>query len=618
VRSGPFLAIAALAAALLLLPAAAQAASAPPAKTVTRDGPVGRYLMDGRWLFRSDPKHRGERSFPRQRSSSGWRGVSVPSAWNANVLTNASMRGSNVWYRRDFRLPSAGASDWIVRFESIRYRAKVWLNGRFIGSHEGAYVPFELHMTGLKRGTNRLVVEVDNKTRETDLPAAGKTVVGDPNGGWWNWGGILRDVYIRRVNGIDISQAQVLPTVKGTGSSASLLYRVTVRNYRRRAARVRVSTQFGSRSLAIGSTTVPAGGAKQVTRKFSISNPRLWSPPSPYLYPVKIVAAGGGSASWSLHIGVRQFTVKSGHLMLNGKPVNFRGGFMHEDDPVGAGAVTKKRMDQFFALSKQIGSTMFRTHYPLNPYIQEQADRRGFLIWSEVPVYQVNSQILVKREVRKRALALLRENILANSNHASVFTWSIANELHVPNTYVESNYYRAATKVVRHLDPTRPVALATPGYPQLPCQSAFKKIDLLGVNTYFGWYPGPAGAIADKSALGPYLDKMRACYPKQAIAVTEFGAEGNRDGPPEDRGTFAFQANLNDYDLSVYAQKPWLSGAVGMLIEFRVRPGWMGGNPFSSPPMHQKAVFDFKGNPKPAAAVLSRWYHQTLQYDPGS
>jgi beta-glucuronidase len=54
-----------------------------------------------------------------------------------------------------------------------------------------------------------------------------------------------------------------------------------------------------------------------------------------------------------------------------------------------------------------------------------------------------------------------------------------------------------------------------------------------------------------------------------------------------------------------------------MLQEFRVRPGWSGGNPYPSPPevMHQKGVFDFNGNPKPAADVLRRWYTTTRQYD---
>ena len=150
----------------------------------------------------------------------------------------------------------------------------------------------------------------------------------------------------------------------------------------------------------------------------------------------------------------------------------------------------------------------------------------------------------------------------------------------------------------------------------MPCQrSAYAPLDLLGVNTYFGWYPGPNGSVADRTRLGPYLDSLRKCYPSKAIAVTEFGAEANRKGPVEERGTYAFQADWNNFTLGIFAKKPWLSGALGMLMNFHCRPTWSGGNPHPSPPMHAKGVFDYHGHPKPAAAVLSKWFHATQQYD---
>ena len=66
----------------------------------------------------------------------------------------------------------------------------------------------------------------------------------------------------------------------------------------------------------------------------------------------------------------------------------------------------------------------------------------------------------------------------------------------------------------------------------------------------------------------------------------------------------------------MYATKPWLSGAMGMLQTFKCRPGWSGGNPRPTPPYHDKGVFDYTGNPKPVAAVVSRWFHSTVQYGP--
>ena len=59
------------------------------------------------------------------------------------------MNGSIGWYRKDFELPSESAAlDWAMRFESVNYRSDVWLNGRKLGSHRGAYLPFTVAVKG--------------------------------------------------------------------------------------------------------------------------------------------------------------------------------------------------------------------------------------------------------------------------------------------------------------------------------------------------------------------------------------------------------------------------------------------------------------------------------------
>ena len=78
---------------------------------------------------------------------------------------------------------------------------------------------------------------------------------------------------------------------------------------------------------------------------------------------------------------------------------------------------------------------------------------------------------------------------------------------------------------------------------------------MIGINEYFGWYPGPQGSIFDRTRLSAYLDQVRACYPKQAVMVTEFGAEANRDGPVEEKGTWAFQQDFVNFHLATYAQQ---------------------------------------------------------------
>ena len=194
----PTFTLAVLAALACAVPAPAAAADGITRGTVYKDGPDNRYLLGGDWLFRLDDGQGTTQRFQRQTASAGWAKTTVPNAWNAGDNSVASMTGTVGWYRKDFRLPDRRSRmDWLVRFESVNYRAQVWLTGRPIGRNTGAYLPFDLRLprSALKRtGTNRLVVRVDNRRLKTDFPPSGLTGSGDPAGGWWNYGGLLREV----------------------------------------------------------------------------------------------------------------------------------------------------------------------------------------------------------------------------------------------------------------------------------------------------------------------------------------------------------------------------------------------------------------------------------------
>jgi beta-glucuronidase len=618
------MALAGLVALVLMLasaaaPATARAASVPPEKALYHEGPAGRYLLNGGdWLIRRDGADVGEkRHYFAGASRRGWSNVTVPNAWNAGDNSSASMAGSVTWYRKDFKAPSASsAATWLFHFDNVRYRGAVWLNGRLLGRHAGAYLPWEVVAKGFKRtGVNRLVVRVDSRNRKDDLPPARLTAEGAPNGGWWNYGGILGDVYLRRVSGLDFGRVAVLPTLPCAACAATVKYAVAVRNSSQRTQRVTVNSGFGGVPVRLGTHTIKPGRSAAFSGKLRVARPRVWWPSDPQLYDVTLQAhgSGGGAAGYQLLSGIRSIAVKGGRLMLNGAPVHFRGVWMHEDEPKLGGAVSHAREDLFVRLAKQIGATVLRTHYPFTPYMHELADRNGLMIWSEIPVYQVPRRVLAQASVQRLAARMLADDIVANGNHPSVMTWSIGNELTSRPAAIEQRYFAGQAKLAKKLDPTRPVALALAGYTSIGCQH-YKPIDVLGINSYYGWYQGKDGELADREGLSAGLDYLHRCYPKQALVVTEFGAEGNRSGPVDEKGTYEFQADLYDYHLGIYAQKPWLAGAMGTFMTFKCRPGWQGGNPRPTPPFHDKGVFDWYGNPKPAAEVLSRWYHQTKQY----
>ena len=609
-------------------PAAAQSVvSTPSDRTLYRTGHSGRFLMDGPWLYRADQGGTGDRElFQRQTTTAGWSLTSVPNAWNATDESDASFMGGVGWYRKDFRLPRGGRSaSWVVRFESVNYRSRVWLNGRPIGSNRGAYLPFEIRLprSVLRRGlVNRLVTRVDSRRKQTDFPPSGLSVTGRPTGGWWNYGGLLREVYLRRIDDIDVTTAVVRPDLPCALCAATVDYRVVLRNYGERARRVRVTARFGARRVSLGARVVSARQFSTFTRRIDVRRPRLWSPATPNLYDATVSVASGRRTlqRYVVETGIRSIRVApDGRMLLNGAPLNFRGVAIHEDSKDKGFAIGNAERDQTLAWMKELGATMVRSHYPLHPYFQEQADRLGIMQWSEIPVYSVKTPYLKQPLVRRLAARELESNILTNGNHPSVMVWSMGNELSARPGPVQGYYIRRAAASAKRLDPTRPVGLAVAGYPGVGCQSEYEPLDVIGVNEYFGWYPGPNGQIADRTALSEYLDTVRACYPRKAVVISEFGAEANREGPVEEKGTYTHQQDFVNYHLGVHASKPWLSGSIyWALNEFRVRPNWDGGNPRPNSPIHQKGLLTYDRSRKPAWFDVQRLWAATQQFAPPS
>ena len=194
--------------------------------------------------------------------------------------------------------------------------------------------------------------------------------------------------------------------------------------------------------------------------------------------------------------------------------------------------------------------------------------------------------------------------------------WSVGNELSARPGPVQGDYLRRAANQARELDPTRPIAYAVAGYPGAGCQTEYAPLDIIGINEYFGWYPGPNGQIADRTVLTrvPGLGP-RVLSGQGASSSPSSAPRRTATGPVEEKGTFEFQSDFINYHLGVYNSKPWLSGALyWTLKEFRVRPEWDGGNPRPQPPIHQKAVISFDGVRKPGFTDLQRGYQAVDQY----
>ena len=115
-----------------------------------------------------------------------WQQTTVPSVFDTRALPSL-YPGQVRRYRVSFvGPPTPRGFSWLLRFESVRRNAAVFLNGRRIGRNTDPYTPFTVEARGLRPGRqNELVVIVDGR-KNPELPEA-----------WWNWTGIVRPVKLR-------------------------------------------------------------------------------------------------------------------------------------------------------------------------------------------------------------------------------------------------------------------------------------------------------------------------------------------------------------------------------------------------------------------------------------
>ncbi|HOB32793.1 MAG TPA: glycoside hydrolase family 2 TIM barrel-domain containing protein [Verrucomicrobiota bacterium] len=292
--------------------------------------------------------------------------------------------------------------------------------------------------------------------------------------------------------------------------------------------------------------------------------PRLWNGRiDPYLYTAVIElrdANGTVRDAVRQQLGLRSFRVDPDRgFILNDKPYHLHGVNRHQDRLNKGFAISEADQEEDLALILEMGCTVVRcAHYQHSDYFYSLCDRAGLLVWAELPqVDRIHPSPEFAATSRSQLLDLIRQNI----NHASIFTWSLYNELR-PNNPDPHRLLQDLHNLARAEDPTRPTigATCTWGWPQMN-----KITDLLGWNIYPGWYPewGPL------ESYGPKLDSYRTTSRHGGFAVSEYGAGANvehhEDNPklPVHNGQWhpeEWQAINHEVGWAEMAKRPYVWG----------------------------------------------------------
>ena len=610
----------------------------PGGKPLIREGQVNRQLLGGTWYFRKDDTFVGEgEGWFAQDDLTGWTPISVPYNWNATDTTEN--RPSIGWYRKEFSLPKSpkrAKTFWKVRFEGNNYRTKVWLNGKRLAFYTG-YFPFEVLLKNLKPGRNTLVAEVSSLRSNSDLTHWRPAVFnGYGTGGWWNFGGILREVYMRRIDTVDVEDVHVLPRLRRVGGAAKVEVSTILRNLTERDRDVSLLLRVDGQRILLSPETVPKLGRRELTTTVTIKKPRLWQPRDPEMYDITVGAllcrrrlshCDKNVGTYRASFGVRKIDPRPGGvILLNGKRLNLRGASVMEDDAGEGGALSQSTRTLLLNRLKSLGATITRSQFPVHPAFLEMLDRAGIMYWADAPVYQVPNSLWGRRGVRSLATRAATLTVKDNLNHPSILTWSLAVEPAADEGSLGNyssglvSYVRDASHAIRELDDTRLVGLDRQSRIGEPLTTpAHQYLDVLGVNDYFGWYRAvidnrpdlPPSTTAD---LSTYLDQVHEANPDLPIVITEFGAEASRSGPVEQKGTYEFQRKFALDHIAIHSSKRFVNGSIyWALRDFRVHQTWQGGAPdeYANPPWHNKSLIEETNQRKPVYLDVARLFRRT-------
>jgi beta-galactosidase/beta-glucuronidase len=351
-------------------------AGALPSHSEIGEGPGGRTQLT-QWTLRQDRANQGLR-LGWARGGFDGRSVSVPNDVEPLPYSGAgglrSFNGSVAWYKTTFTAPGSGG--YALSFHSASYFAQVWVDGHLLGSHKGAYLPFEFHKR-LAAGRHTLVVRIDWRNVE------GQSKEGFHRT-WFNWGGLNGQVEVRPTGESDLSHPTIQTTVEPAGAgSPSALVKVSVdvhnagpqRTITPEGTLVRgsqtITLNFPAQQLAHGQTATTAASV-------TVRDPALWSPSSPSLY--QLTLAVGHESSFTAQVGLRELSWSGGRLYLNGQRLQLHGATVQEDVYGHGDALTASAEDALVSELKRIGANAARAQHPLNPALLERLDAAGILV----------------------------------------------------------------------------------------------------------------------------------------------------------------------------------------------------------------------------------------------
>ncbi len=363
------------------------------------------------------------------RNSGKWTKIGVPSCWElqgfgtyqygmrfygkANPDGIADEKGL---YKYDFSLPASWHGRQIqIVFEAVMTDAKVTINGRKGGSHQGGFYRFALDVSDrvyFGKKPNRIEVEVLKESENSQVNMA------ERRADYWNFGGIFRPVYVISKPAQNIDRVAIDATMDGLFQADCYLNRAV-------NGSVNVSI-LDARGQRVGSADFPTRGSDMAHIEMQIDHPLLWSAETPHLYTSVFTLKDERGKTIHIHrerFGFRTIEIRQHDgVYINGHKVIFKGVNRHSFRPESGRTLSKAKNIEDVELIKSMNMNAVRlSHYPADPEFLDACDSLGLYVENELSGWHWAHETVVGQR-------LVKEMVTRDVNHPSVIFWSNGNE----------------------------------------------------------------------------------------------------------------------------------------------------------------------------------------------
>ena len=383
-------------------------------------------------------------------------------------------------------------------FDGAMSEPVVKVNGKVAGEWKYGYNAFRVDISDFLRTQStprELTIEVDLQNVEESSR-------------WYPGAGLYRPVTLiatskaARIDDWGI-MTQTTDIHLDKKDMAKLKVEVPIANYQKGMCIGLALLDADGKSLTQMTPAPMRDGKAQTT--FMISNAKLWTPETPYLYKVRaaLYDGKGNPSLWddmgniidekTINVGLRTIKVsKEGGFELNGVSRKLQGVCLHHDlGPLGA-ALDRAAVIRQIRILKDMGCDAIRTSHNMPSTMQmEVCDSMGMMVMAESFDMWIYPKCKngYSRFFKEWALKDITNLVLNHRNHPSIVMWSIGNE--IPEQWdADAGVYWAKKlqDTIHELDPTRPVTQGM-DHAEDALKSGFAQVmDIPGFNYHLDKY----------------------------------------------------------------------------------------------------------------------------------